>query len=384
MLKPLKFCLLFILSLCVALLALGLPVSVSAIEVQDLYQDSVIISNQSRQARTTAQRDVFRKVLIKVSGSRKVLEHTEIKTAVNRVNRYLNQYRFSRNVQNQAVIEASFDEGKVNRLLRVNGLPIWGKRRPSILLWMAAEHIDTQNRQAISKDLYPQQLQLIEQLSKDRGLPIILPLYDLQDNKAVSVSDIWGYFFDHIKQSSSRYKSDAIIISRLWPEPADKTPLIAATSLPGVGVLANEAPAVNWQLEWRLYEKGQLVAMESRHGTPGKLFKALINTTADRYAAEYAVDALDLDNATRIVLTVTNVAQVSDLINAEKLLISFSAVSDVLLKRFKGDSAEFEVALVGELLDLVQGLALETHFEKIYDPLAEHSAEQPLELRWVR
>ncbi len=378
---------------------LFIPLSLSAIEVTDLYQASVSISNQSRQARTTGQRDVFRKVLIKVSGNSQVLKNPEVKTAIRRASRYLNQFQFTRNSDNELQFEASFDEGKVNRLLRQEALPIWGKRRPSILLWMAGEEAQTLNRQVISKEAYPHLLKQINQLSKDRGLPIIFPLYDLQDTKVVSVSDIWGYFFDHIEQFSSRYNTDAIVISRFWHEPPS-TELLTLDGQPIEPLAAPLTTAVetdkNWHLQWRLFEKGELVDNKTITGELDDLMNTLVNTMADDYAAEYAVDSKNLNDATRIVLTVRNVSQIANLINAEKLLGSFSSVADVLLKSINNDVAEFEVVLIGELLDLLQGLDLEERFEKIYDPFAvnnidtttdankagETDIEPMLEFRW--
>lgn len=370
--------------ICLSLLSFN----ATAVEVRDLYQASIAISNQSRAARQVAQKDVFKKVLVKVSGSRKVLNNPEVKTAVRRASQYLNQFHFTRDDNNEPVLEASFDEGKVNRLLRQESLPIWGKRRPSILLWMAGEDAQTLAREVISKEAYPHLLQQIEQLGKDRGLPVIFPLYDLQDNKEVSVSDIWGHFFAHINKSSQRYNSDAVVISRFWHEKPDESVVDELSSeTPPVDSSENENDIVagdkNWKLQWRLYEKDQLMDLQTISGELSQLMTRLVDITADRYATQYAIDSRDLDNATRIVLTISNVGQMASLMQAEKLLGSFSAVQDVLLKTINNDVAEFEIVMLGELLDLLQGLDLEKRLQSTVDPLAEKSAEQTLKFRWV-
>ncbi|MFT5163185.1 MAG: hypothetical protein ACI9FJ_001770 [Alteromonadaceae bacterium] len=373
MLKPLKTS--AFLTLLTALMLLLTTSMVSAIEVPNLYRASVIISNQSSQARTTAQRDVFTKVLVKVSGNHDVLANETVKSAVRKASQYLNQYRFIRDDNNELTLEASFDQGKVNRLLRQESLPIWGKRRPSVLMWMAGEDSDTLTRQVISKESYPHVLRQIERLSKDRGLPVIFPLYDLQDNKVVSVSDVWGHFFEHIDAYSQRYNVDALVISRFWYEQPGSSANVGGTQAP-----VNEQ---NWKLQWRLYEQGKLIENHIITGELNRLMALLVNTMADKYAAEYAVDSLNLDNASRIVLTVRNVSDITHLMAAEKLLMSFSAVADVLLKTINNDVAEFEIVLVGELLDLLQGLDLERHLVKDLDPLARKADSQTLEFRWV-
>ncbi|MFT4929094.1 MAG: hypothetical protein ACI8WB_005224 [Phenylobacterium sp.] len=371
-------------ALLLGLIAQFSPIAAQAIELPDLYQASVTVVDQTRDARVKAQREVFAKVLVKVSGNSDVLKNPAVKTAVRRASQYLNQFEFSRDSDNVPQIEASFDEGKVNRLLRQQSLPIWGKRRPSILLWMAGEDQQSGARGVISRESNPQLLSQIEQLSKDRGLPIIFPLYDLEDNKEVSASDVWGYFFAHINQYSLRYNSDAMVISRFWHQPPTEDTEATPDVAPAVNDSADTIKDNNWHLQWRLYEKEELVEIKTISGELTKLMDTLVQTTADRYAAAYAVDSKNLGaDATRIVLTVRNVGQIADLIHAEQLLTSFSAVSDVLLKSINNDVAEFEIVLLGELLDLMQGLDLEERFQRIYDPLADKNSDQLDQFRWT-
>jgi hypothetical protein len=354
--------------------ALILPVSVSAIEVPDLYQASAMVTSQSPKARIISQRDAFSKVLVKVSGNSSVLDNPQIKVAVSKAADYVRQFQFARNENNEQLLFASFDEAKINKLLRRESLPIWGKRRPSILLWMAGEDSSSAFRRVVSKESYSELMTQIEKVSKDRGLPVLFPLYDLEDNKKVSVSDVWGHFYEHIKKFSLRYETDSIVISRFWYEANPDTP-----QDPQDPDTSNDK---NWKLEWRLFESDSLVELKLIEGDLNQVLDQLVNNMADRYAAEYAVKVSILDDAPSMVMTIRNVAGVESLIEAEKLLLSFSAVDDVLLKSVKNDVAEFEILLLGEALDLLQGMDLEQRFEKIFDALADQ-AQQPIEYRWV-
>jgi hypothetical protein len=352
---------------------------VMAIEVDDLYQSKVVISNQSRQARNTAQRDAFRKVLVKVSGLYSVLDDSEVKKAVRKAGSYLRQFEYSRNDQNELQLEANFDEAKINQLLRTQSLPIWGKRRPAILLWMAVQDPVNLTRQVVSKESYSQLMSQVESISEERGLPVIFPIYDIEDNEKVSVSDVWGYFYDHIIKFSDRYNVDAIVIARLnQSQEVEDNPVEPAE--PG---LEQPPQAKKWILQWRLFEGDQLIEVNDVNGQQSETLKLLVDQIADKYAAEYAVNSSDLDDAPRMLLTIKNVGSIEHLIAAEKLLLSFSAVADVMLTQLQQDSAEFEIILVGKALDLLQGLELEQQFEKIYDPLLDKSIKQPNEFKWV-
>ncbi|NQZ08103.1 MAG: DUF2066 domain-containing protein [Algicola sp.] len=347
---------------------LMLASSVSAIEVPDLYQASAVVTSQSPQARKISQRAAFKKVLVKVSGNNSVLDHPQIKRAISKAADYVRQFQFGRNEDNEQLLLATFDEAKINKLLRRESLPIWGKRRPSILLWMVGEDSDCAVRRVVSKESYGHLRSQIVKVSKDRGLPVLFPLYDLEDNQKVSVSDVWGHFYEHIKTFSLRYKTDSIVLSRFWYEADPDDP--------------EGNNDKNWKLEWRLFESDALVELKLIEGDLNQVLDQLVNNMADRYAAEYAVKVSNLDNAPRMIMTIRNVARVESLIEAEKLLLSFSAVADVLLKTVNNDVAEFEILLVGESLDLLQGMDLEQRFEKIFDALADLE-QQPIEYRWV-
>ena len=151
---------------------LMLSCGVSAIEVPDLYQASAVVSSQSPKARIISQRDAFKKVLVKVSGNNTVLDHPQIKQAISKAADYVRQFQFGRNEDNEQFLLATFDEAKINKLLRRESLPIWGKRRPSILLWMVGEDSDTAVRRVGSKESYGHLMTQIEKVSKNIQLTI--------------------------------------------------------------------------------------------------------------------------------------------------------------------------------------------------------------------
>lgn len=345
--------------------------TVYAIEVDDLYQASVPVSDQSRQARGVSQKQALEQVLVKVSGTNEVLENAEVTQAIKNAGSYLRRFQFIRNDNNELMLLADFDEAKINKLLRNEGLPIWGKRRPSILLWLAGEDPQSGIRHVVSKESYAEVASKLMQHSQNRGLPMVLPLYDIVDNQKVLVSDVWGYFYDHIRKFSLRYKTDAIVIGRFRQYVESGEPSADQVE-----------QAMQWQLQWRLYESDNIAKNSVHDGSLDDVLQQLVNDIANRFAQQYAVDASKVEGGNRLILTISNVGEIENLINAENLLLSFSAVSDVMLKSFQHDSAEFEVMLLGESLDLLQGLDLEKRFVKVFDPLADPQS-QPLIYRWV-
>ena len=326
-------------------------------------------------------------MFVKISGQDSVLENSEVKKAIRGASQYVRKFEFNRNEDGNLMLQTDFDEAKLNKLLRQEALPIWGKRRPAILLWMAGEDAQTMVRHVISRESYNHLRNQVLAISKERGLPIIFPLYDLQDNQSVSVSDVWGYFYHHIAQFSNRYDADAIVIARFRHAPKERLDSAGTESAEDVvnsedKLHANEQDT-NWNLQWRLYENDSLVKVNSIDGHLTDVLEQLVHTMADDYASQYAVDSANLANASSITLTVHGVGDIKHLMAAEQLLTSFSAVADVTLENLRAEVAKFKVTLVGEPLDLVQGMALEQHFEEIFDPLNDDRSKINTDFRWV-
>lgn len=362
-----------------------MPIS-NAIEVNDLYISSIAVENQSRQARIKAQKQALSNILVRISGQHSVLDNLAVKKAIRGAAQYVRKFEFNRDVDGNLMLVTDFDEGKLNKLLRQEALPIWGKRRPAILLWMAGEDAHTLVRHVISRESYNHLRQQVLAVSKERGLPVIFPLYDLQDNQSVSVSDVWGYFYDHIAQFSGRYNADAIVIARFRHVVKD-APTNQSHSNESINDNrqthhTNEQDQ-NWNIEWRLYEGDSLVKVDSLDGHLTDVLEQLVHNMADSYASQYAVDSANLVNASSITVTVHGVGDIKHLIAAEQLLTSFSAAADVTLHHLQAEVAKFEVTLVGEPLDLVQGMALEQHFEEIFDPLNDDRNKINTDFRWV-
>src|SRR5258706_15949695 len=54
-------------------------------------------------------------------------------------------------------------------------------------------------------------------VADERGLPVTLPLLDVQDLRAVTFADVWGGFEDRVAAASARYRADALLIGRVRP-----------------------------------------------------------------------------------------------------------------------------------------------------------------------
>ena len=63
-----------------------------------------------------------------------------------------------------------------------------------------------------SNSLLPQS---IDDFSQLRGLPLVMPIMDLTDLSAVTITDVWGRFSQPVAQASARYMAEAVVVIRV-------------------------------------------------------------------------------------------------------------------------------------------------------------------------
>ena len=169
-----------------ALLLLLIFISISAysVEVENLYRAKVDVSSQSANARKQAIKRAFQSVIVKVSGQKNVIEQDVFKQAVNQYSQYLVQYAYERDSRGLRLV-ARFDEEKVNQLFLNSNNALWGNLRPQVVIWFAEEQ--GFERALISESHLSKLPETINRFSENRGLPLVLPLVDIEDTEKVDL-----------------------------------------------------------------------------------------------------------------------------------------------------------------------------------------------------
>nr|MBL0711708.1 DUF2066 domain-containing protein [Colwellia sp.] len=204
-----------------------------AVELKDLYQASIATDSQNSRDRTVALKKALTVVMVKVGGKKSILENDVFKKALGNHQQYLTQYRYqyryriqdnrvsvdkrleakTHTNEKQLFLLASFNKEKINHLFQQANLPLWGRLRPQVLLWL----IDEQgfSRTIVSNSTNSALPSIVNKFSASRGLPIMMPLMDFTDVTQINVSDIWGRFEQPIRAVSSRYFAEAIVVMRI-------------------------------------------------------------------------------------------------------------------------------------------------------------------------
>lgn len=304
-----------------AMLLMLLTNPVHADVVKNLYLAEVPVESQDRKERQEAIGKGLREVLVRVSGQYAVLTVPAIEAALKQPTRYVQRYRYqTRKIdeQTQLEIRVQFDETTVNKLIRDNNLPVWGRNRPVTLVWLAVD--DRKGRKLITADKQGDDRAMLEQQAKQRGMPIRLPLYDLTDRAKLGVSDVWGNFEDRIMDASVRYQTDNVLVGRVYKTYGD-----------------------TWGGRWTLYSEGRRTDWESNGESMELALLPGVSSAADKLAQRYALVEDTTISPDLVRIQVEGISGLPAYNRVSTYLDSLDVVSRVVPGEVRPDSVIFEL-----------------------------------------
>ncbi len=339
------------------LAALCLATVVQAETVNNLYEAETPVMGQSGEARAAGIRDAFAQVLIKVSGDRGLLSNPQIGELLKRASSYVQQYRYrmleaSSGANSDRLLWVRFDERGVNRLLRQSGVPVWGGTRPSVLIWLGEEQ--GASRSLVSLERQGGLKSALEHAASDRGLPLVLPLMDLQDRNALPVSDLWGGFESDIRRASGRYLPDVILVGRLSGQDGE------------------------WRGEWSLYLPDTVNRWQTRAGSKQALAAEGLQQTADALALRFAPQQVS-EGSTSLRIRIHGLARLSDYTLVRDYLQSMAMIEQLDLLSADAETVSFLARIQGGRQVLERGIQLGAVLEPVQarEPMAVDGANPP-------
>ena len=323
-------------------LLMALPMVSARAATQDLFDAEVVVPNQTSGVRTRATSDALKEVLVRVAGQDAVLQTAAAKQMLKKPDALVQQYRYFNEPGSEPPLLklwVRFDGNAIRNTLQQQGQAYWGKERPDTLVWLAVE--DRGKRYVVSADDGTDVQRQIALAAKQRGLPIVFPLMDLEDQSQVRFSDIWGGFFENVMAASKRYNPQAVLIGRL-----------------------NRSPSGGWSSRWHLDVTGRPADWSDSHPQLEKLSQQGIDDTADRLASRFAV-ARGGGNSSTVSISVSGVDSLSDYARLSAYLKGLTAVSGMQVERVAGAEIDYALQLNGSLDDLTRTVRIGTVLEPV-------------------
>jgi hypothetical protein len=168
--------------------------------------------------------------------------------------------------------------------------------------------------------------------AEHRGLPLVLPLLDLEDRLALSPRDVWAGFEGPLVAASARYGTDTLVRLRL-----------------------HALDEGGWIARWDGEQAGERIEGRRQVAEPVEAGVLLVDDLADRLASRYAVRSDD-GGGEVLWLQVDGIDAVARYAGLMRYLDQLDAVAAVQLVQVREDSLLLRIDGVGtgeRLLDLL-------------------------------
>lgn len=326
--------------------------------VNGLYEASVPVPDQTAPARATALQQALAAVLVKVTGERTAGGVPSLAGLLKDPNRFLQQYHYEQTQDTDGnapasgvtyfdltrnggiltiagtglVLHAKFDPDAVDQAVLGAGEPVWGRERPATLVWLAIQ--DANNRTILSATNNPAVVQAMKAVATQRGVPLIFPAMDAQDQQAIAFTDIWTSNAAVIQQASARYKADAILVGDVY--------LMSAGQY-----------AVRWQLTFG----GSVQAWSGITGDLATIAADGLQTAADNYAKHYAILAGSLGES-NVLVQVDGIDSIDAYAQVLAYLNTLTPVKSVRVRQVANGSVSFSIDTRSSVDNLAQAITL--------------------------
>ncbi|MCU8070376.1 DUF2066 domain-containing protein [Shewanella sp. SM32] len=311
--------------------------SVNAVEVSKLDEANVPVSSRAVAERDKALKSALEQVIIKNTGTARSLDNSLIQSQLSNPDTLLSQYGYIEQ-NGQLLLTASFEHRRIVALLRQAQLPVWGTQRPLTLFWVAMP--GDGDTMILGDSSALAERKIFSDFSYARGIPVLLPILDLDELMGINPNDIKGMFADIVASVSGRYQADFL-------------------ALVAIDAAGNQ---VRYRLN--LYTKATIDSLTpplfSYNGiaeNSTQAITAMMAALGEYYFTKYAI----ADTGTQLGASVTfvNIQKMAQLVEVEKYLKQLSAIKNATLTHIQGNTVTLSLDLFGSETDLQRLLSLE-------------------------
>ena len=326
------------------------------------YQVVLPVDDLSSKQRRAAFNQAMAQLMVRISGTRAVLKEPAAQPLLKKADTYVRQYSylepaepaleditpedidFTASDQQQQMelaqpaapvlqIVIDFSGQALERAMHSAGLQVWGADRPATLVWVGVQ--TGEQRLLLSEDSDHPIKQQLEDFAAERGIPLSWPLFDLDDRRAVTFTDLRAGFIETILSASQRYAAAAVIAGFLEQNRSD-----------------------DWSGRWILHLDGAEYRWQNDAAPLDELAHTAIDGVADTMAVQYAFMANPDRPLSAYVVAVDRVLGVEQYATVLNYLRSLLFVEDVSPVRVESGQVRYRVLMRGEISDLRKALSV--------------------------
>ncbi|MWV17865.1 DUF2066 domain-containing protein [Pseudomonas sp. L-22-4S-12] len=285
-------------ALCCALLSLPSL----AEPVSGLYQVREAVTSQQPEERGVVLGKALETLVLRLTGDAQALQASGLEGVRKDPQQLVSQY-----VYEGDTLIVDFDPLTTENKLRQAGLALWGANRPAILAWWLNAGVEGFSLLGDGQEAAAP----LRQAAQNRGLPLRLPLADLQEQLLATPETLGADQPDALQPASERYAADALL-----------------------AVQAREEGG-QWQAEWRLWLGDSREQGKAQGADQNALADAVLLAVSERLAPRFVVKP-GTAGALLVEVQGTDLARYA---NLASLLEPFAA----RLIKVKGDQLTWQV-----------------------------------------
>lgn len=321
--------------LAVVLLCFGLSVNAEA----DLWSADVVLKGQSDNQRNAAFKAGLVQVLsrVVVADKQQMFRDQTLLTILESASEYVKHYHPTslEAPDTDYHMQISYDGTALGTQLMAGQLPVWLGYRPAILLWLVVE--DNGIEQFLSPAQHPKIKETLGMTFLNKGLPVIMPLLDLQDLLNITPKNVSSADYRAVKAASQRYGVDTILVGKLSYQKAC------------------------WQSQWALHFNRVVNNWRQDCVSIERLLEIAMQDVYNQLAQYYAVDPVN-EAINEITLKISGINGIGDINRVKRILDSLVLTKSMDLERIEHGHYYYQVKFFGNREILVKNLAVDRLF----------------------
>ena len=339
----------------ILILCLILSMAAHAAVVKDLYSVKVLVPDQSTASWDKALPNALTEVLVKLSGNPEVANDAAVKQALPKAKLWVKSYGYHeqwQDEQSQLWLRFDFDTKPIDQLLAQVHQSKWSNDRPLTLVWLELDQGEAKPQLVDAEN----SLKTVMQQNADRrGLPILLPTMDLEDQQHMGQTlnnpAEWEWAF-------SRYGVKAVLVGQF-------------KSVRGKS-----------QGQWLLMAGNDSKQWDVSSGDVNEFMANGLDESANWMAKQQIVGNDPHAKIVNIKLQVVDVQDLADYAKISDYLSQLSFIRHVSLGGVNGEGMLFELKIAGTQEQLVR--ALSSSSELTPDESGHSSGKNVLYYRWIQ
>jgi len=335
---------------------------VHALLVQGLYEQEIAVQDQGDAERIRAYREGLTAVILKITGVERHLGNAAVERAVRDAQSYVQEVSYrtdSTGPELRTLISVSFDSALVNQMLMSSGVPVWDRDRPAVLLWLSVQNA-TGQRELLSADSEHPMLEIVREFSRVRGLPVLIPVMDLEDRRNLPADVAWSLDEAAIRNASARYGADAILSGRLLESPNGDL----------VGL-------------WQFLFRGSAETFDAFERDLSVYTLGTLNQVTAQLASHFAFNSLEAPANSRVTVRVEGMDSATDYVNLMAYMDNLAVVDTVAAALLDGSGIELDVWLSSSAFLFTEFISLGRDLQPLDVP-GQSTEQSVLHFRWVR